>query len=82
MNIIVIFVLCVREWEREGMEMLKAIPAHLYFIHTMDLSLSNGPPFLLLDEVIAYTAVIVIVSGSDGRKHFWSQLNNSKTVKR
>ena len=37
-----------------------------------------------LDEAIASRAVFVIVSGSDGRtggrKRFWSQLNNSKTV--
>ena len=39
-------------------------------------------PFLPLDEAIASRAVSVIVSGSDGRadgrKRFWSQLNNSK----
>ena len=41
--------------------------------------------FLPLDEAIASRAVVVIVSGSDGRtggrKHFWNQLNNSKTVR-
>ena len=36
--------------------------------------------FLPLDEVIASRAVFVIVFVSDGRKRFWSQLNNSKTV--
>ena len=38
-------------------------------------------PFLPLDEVVASRAVFVIVSRSDGRKRFWSQLNNSKTVR-
>ena len=37
--------------------------------------------FLSLDEAIASSAVFVIVSGSDGRKRFWSHLNNSKTVR-
>ena len=35
---------------------------------------------LPLDEVVASRAVFVNVSGSDGRKRFWNQLNNSKTV--
>ena len=37
--------------------------------------------FLPLDEAIASRAVFVIVSGSDGRKRFWSQLNYPKTVR-
>ena len=37
--------------------------------------------FLPLDEVIVSRAVFVIVFGSDGRKHLWSQLNNPKTVR-
>ena len=41
--------------------------------------------FLPLDEAIASRAVFVIASGSDGRtggrKRYWSQLNNSKTVR-
>ena len=36
---------------------------------------------LLLDETVASRAVFVIVSGSDGWKRFWSELNNSKTVR-
>ena len=43
---------------------------------------SPGPLeyFLPLDEAVVSRAVVVIVSGSDGRavgrKRFWSQLNN------
>ena len=38
--------------------------------------------FLPLDEAISSRAVFVIVSGSDGQaERFWSQLNNSKTVR-
>ena len=33
--------------------------------------------FLPLDEAVG---LFVIASGSDGRKHFWSERNNSKTV--
>ena len=36
---------------------------------------------LPLDEAIVSIAVFVIVSGSDGRKRFRGQLNNSKTVR-
>ena len=40
---------------------------------------------LPLDEAVASRLVIVIASGSDGRadwrKRFWSQLNNSQTVR-
>ena len=40
---------------------------------------------LSLDEAIACTAVVAIVSESDerarGRKRFWSQLSNSKLVR-
>ena len=40
---------------------------------------------LPLDEVIASKAILVIVSGldgrTDGRKRFWNHLNNSKTVR-
>ena len=35
---------------------------------------------LLLNEPIASRVVIVILSGSDGRNCFWSQLNKFKTV--
>ena len=38
----------------------------------------NLVSFLLLDE--ASRAVLVIVTVTDGRKRFWRQLNNSKTV--
>ena len=41
------------------------------FVHIMSL--------LPLDEAIASTAIFVCAS--DGRKRFWSQLNNSKTVR-
>ena len=37
--------------------------------------------FLPLDEAIASRMIFVILSGSDGRKSFLGQLNNSKTVK-
>ena len=39
--------------------------------------------FLLLDEAVASRVIFVIVSGSGGRaeERFWSQLNNSKTVR-
>ena len=33
-----------------------------------------------LNEAVASWAVFVIVSGTGGRKRFWSQLNNSKTA--
>ena len=38
-------------------------------------------PFLQLDEAVASRAAFVIVSGVDGQKRFWSQLNISKTVR-
>ena len=38
-------------------------------------------PFLPLDEAIASRAVFVIIFESGGRKCFWSQPNNSKTVR-
>ena len=37
--------------------------------------------FSPLDEATVSRVVFVIVSGSDGRKCFWSQLNNSKAVR-
>ena len=40
-----------------------------------------GFQFLPLDVAVASRAVFVIVSGSGGRERFWSQLNNSKTVR-
>ena len=46
----------------------------------------SSASFLPLDEAIASRAVLVVVSGSDvradGRKRFWSQLNNSKRYER
>ena len=36
---------------------------------------------LSFDEAIASRAVFVIVFMSDGRKRFWSELSNSKTVR-
>ena len=50
-----------------------------------DVFLLTGHPLLPLDEAIASRAVFAIVSGSGwqtgGRKRFWSQLNNSNTVR-
>ena len=38
----------------------------------------HSAAFLQLDKALASKVVIVIMSMSDGRKCFWSQLNNSK----
>ena len=38
-------------------------------------------PVFAAREAIASRAVFVIVSRAGGRKRFWSQLNNSKTVR-
>ena len=37
--------------------------------------------FLPLDEAITSRLVIIIISGSDRRKRFWSKLNNWKTAR-
>ena len=48
------------------------------FLNFPDCNVSIILPF---DEEIASRLVFVIVSGSDARKRFWIQLNNSKTVR-
>ena len=64
-----------------------SITERLRRVHMADVNTDSEfeDRFLSFEEAIASRAALVIVSGTDGRadgrKRFWSQLNNTKAVK-
>ena len=69
--------------KRNGVEVVKVIDWPTTVLRPLSNDDTNKSylSLLSLDEAIASRGVLVIVSGNDRQKRYWSQLNNDKTVR-